>query len=126
MTRAGTDEAGYSIEVGAFGVRVRAWGFWGASVAGGFSAAVLEALQAAPQRGRLQVDAALLKPQRDEGQAAFRELVQATTKLANFRAELVVTNAITKMQLARIIRETSASTWSVTAPTSSAPAGGGP
>jgi hypothetical protein len=123
MKRVGSDDAGYSVETGALGVRVRAWGFWDASLAAGFAKAVVEALDQSTVRSQLLVDAIALKPQRDEGQEAFRAMIRDTAKLGLPRAELLVTNAITKMQLGRILREAGARVWTMTTPMSS-PAGG--
>ncbi len=123
MKRVGSDDAGYSVETGALGVRVSAWGFWDAALAGNFSQAVLEAFDTVGNRAQLLVDATALKPQREEGQAAFLAMVKATSRLGLPRVELVVTNPITKMQLGRILREAGARTWIMTTPMSS-PAGG--
>ena len=124
MKSAGNDDSGYSVDVLALGIQIRAWGFWDAALATNFVAAVLDAIRANPQRSWLTLDASQLKPQRDEGQAALRELVETTAKLGQ-RGELIVANAITKMQLARIIREARANTWTMRGATSSPPADGG-
>jgi hypothetical protein len=123
MMRFGTDESGFSIETSPLGARVLAWGFWDAAIAVAFPAAVLDALGA---RGgqQLLVDATQLKPQGDDGQAAFRRLVEATSKL-KLRAEVVVTNAITKLQLVRILREVGSGNWTTSNATSAAFAKGG-
>jgi hypothetical protein len=102
MKAAGDDESGFSIDSSALGVRVEAWGFWDASTCTRFPTAVLDAIRGAPQRAPVVVDATRLKPQREEGQAAFRDLAQTTSKLG-VRVELIVTNPITKMQFVRIL-----------------------
>ena len=111
MTPARDDESGFSVETGALGVRVEAWGFWDAPTCLRFPTAVLEAVRGAPQRS-VVIDATRLKPQRDEGQAAFRDLALTTSKLG-VRVELLVTNPITKMQLARILRENDLRGWTM-------------
>jgi hypothetical protein len=114
--RFGTDESGFSVETRPLGARVLAWGFWDASIAVAFPTAVLDAAGGCQH---LLVDATQLKPQGEEGQAAFRRLVQATSKL-KLRAELVVTNAITKLQLLRIVREAGSGNWTTGNATSAA------
>jgi hypothetical protein len=110
------EESGFTVEVGTLGVRVRAWGFWNAEIATSFVTRVLELVRAAPRSAPLYIDATQLKPQRDEGQAALREVVNVVSKLGVVRAELVVTNAITRLQLARIIRESGAECWTLRSP----------
>jgi len=113
--RQGSDESGFSVETNAVGVRVRAWGFWDAATAANFAPAVFGALRGGmTRRPQLLIDATQLKPQRDEGQQAIRDLVESASKLGVARAEFVVTNAITKMQVSRILRELNVSGWSLT------------
>jgi hypothetical protein len=113
VTRAVTKESGFAVDLGPQAVRVRAWGFWDEQAATAFTTAVLDALRVPPRRGQLVIDATNL-PQRDDGQRAFRDVIAETAQLGPVRVELVVTNAITKMQLARLIRELGASHWTLT------------
>ncbi|HVY44654.1 MAG TPA: hypothetical protein VHB21_02200 [Minicystis sp.] len=125
MARFGSDEAGFSIDAIASSVKVRAWGFWDAATAARFPPAVFEALAAAGPRAELLVDVTELKPQREAGQAALHEVIEGTVRLGLRRAELVVTNAITRMQLARIVREAGARSWTLSAPIPPARPNGG-
>ena len=107
----GSEESGFSVaSEGGTIVRVHAWGFWDPQLAATFPTAVADAC-----RGRRPVDLLLdvsrLKPQRDEGQEAFRQLMLAI-KTTVRRVGVVVTNTITRMQLARISREAAAGNWS--------------
>jgi hypothetical protein len=114
LSRVGTDESGYSLESGVLSVQVRAWGFWDVPLAASFAGAVVDALRAAGPRVALRIVATDLKPQGEAGEAAFRALIAAATKLGLDGAELVVGNAITKLQLARIVREVGARSWMIT------------
>jgi len=104
MPMFGTDADGFSItfEEPSQLLRVRAYGFWPPEVAAAFAASVLQACQP-PRRAReLVVDAADLKPQREEGQAALRSVFAALPRLGIGRASVLTGNALTKLQLLRL------------------------
>jgi hypothetical protein len=120
----GDAESGFSVESTAVTLRVRAWGFWDVSTAAAFAPSVLAELRTSPRR-HVVVDATQLKPQREEGQSALRDVVAGVSKLGAARAEILLTNAITKMQLARIIRELGDRVWRIDTPTPTPSADGG-
>jgi hypothetical protein len=120
MPRVGTELTGFTVETGGEAVRVEAWGFWGAEVAEVFASNVVEACRVARAPVRLIVDVRELKPQREEGQAAFRDMMVGAARLGVSHAVMVVTNAITKLQLARLASEKGAGSWSFVASPDSA------
>jgi hypothetical protein len=122
MQRFGNDESGFSVvwEDASGTVRVKAWGFWDAGLSASFSRAVGGVCRSARRPLKLFVDAMMLKPQRDEGQAAFRALMTILVSLGGVRAAVAVGNAITRIQLVRIAKETSAEGWSFLATEGSA------
>jgi hypothetical protein len=106
VQRFGNDDSGFSItneEVAH--VRVEGWGFWDPDVAADFERATLEACREAQRPLQLELDMTRLRPQRDEGQAAFKRLLAALTALGAERAVVRAASALTKMQLMRIVRE---------------------
>ena len=112
MPRVGNDQAGFSIEEATHGVRVQVWGFWDSTVAACFAKAVIDACRAARSPVHLFVDATELKPQREEGQAAWEDLLTLVARAAIARADIKVTNAITRMQMVRIARRVDMPGWS--------------
>lgn len=107
MKRVGDDLAGFStdydVEVGA--VRVRAWGFWSASIAESFVQAVSDACRSSPKGASLLMDMADLKPLREEGQRAFGGLVGCLRELGISRTTVMTTSHLTKLQLLRLVAE---------------------
>lgn len=85
-------------------VRVRAWGFWPPAVANALVDSVFEAFPMGRKPAQIMIDAVALKPQRDEGQAAFAEMFDRLAKLGGVRVDIVVASPLTKLQLARITK----------------------
>jgi hypothetical protein len=110
MIRGGSDEAGFVIDVGVVYLSIHVWGFWDAATAAEFGRAGADAVRTST-RTQLVVDATRLKPQRDDGEAALRSVIEATASSKLVRAEVRVGNAITRMQLARLVREKGAGKW---------------
>jgi len=115
MPRVGSALTGFDVVESDEAVRVEVWGFWGKEVADLFAPTVVEACRAARSPVRLLVDASAFKPQREEGQAAFRDMMIGSARCGVQRAVMIVTNAITKLQLARIATENGAGSWSFVA-----------
>ena len=86
-------------------VRIRGWGFWPSHVANALVDSVFEAFPLGRKPAQIVIDAAALKPQRDEGQAAFAALFDRLAKLGGVRVDILVTSPLTKLQLARIAKE---------------------
>jgi hypothetical protein len=104
MPTFGTDADGFSITFDEPSrlLRVRAYGFWSPEVAATFAASVIEACRPPRRPKELVVDAADLKPQREEGQAALRSVFAALPGLGIGRASVLTGNALTKLQLLRL------------------------
>jgi hypothetical protein len=97
-------------------VRVRAWGFWRLEITTSFSQAIVSECRAASPPVGLLIDATRLLPQRNEGQAAFSELMTASRTLGLTAVAIVVSSSITRMQLLRIAKETGARDWAYFSP----------
>ena len=111
MTRVGSDDGGFSSR-SARSASGSTRGASGTRPPAPPSRTRSEAFRTTPQRGAVVLDATRLKPQREEGQRAFRDLAEASSKLG-VRVELIVVNAITKMQIARILRENGVHGWTI-------------
>src|SRR5262245_59930825 len=105
MRHRGDAEAGFAIEVDSAKkvLRIRAWGFWGDALAESLGPSLLENGRA--DASEAVVDAKDLKPQRESGQRAIAALFDALSKLKIPRATMVVTNALTRLQIMRIAKE---------------------
>ena len=105
----GDAAGGFSVnsEDGASEVQVKAWGFWSIDVATAFRTAILDACVPATIK-RLALDLRALKPMRDEGQQGVSAVMAALPRLGIERATVITSSPLTKLQLLRIIRETSA------------------
>jgi len=86
-------------------VRVRAWGFWPPAIANAFADSLFESAQGGRKPTQIMIDAESLKPQREEGQAAFSAVCERASKFGGTRIEIFVTSSLTKLQLARITKE---------------------
>ena len=106
MAHFGNDEAGFSVWLDdpTRTVRVKAWGFWTPEVAAEFARSVTEACRSV-QNANLSMDLTGLKPQREEGQAAFAAMMGALPRLGLSRASIQGANPLTKLQLLRIAKE---------------------
>lgn len=104
MPTFGSDADGFSVvfDEAARSLRVRAWGFWTPDVASSFAPAVIDACRSARRAADVVVDAADLKPQREEGQLALTTVFGALPGLGITRASIVTGNPLTKLQLMRI------------------------
>ena len=113
MRSFGTEDSGFAVDYRSGGrtVVVRAWGFWDPALAAAFPGAVTEACQEATPPFGLLLEVSQLKPQREAGQGAFRALMTALREGGPARTAVVFENAITKMQLTRIARETATGGW---------------
>lgn len=88
-------------------VFVNAWGFWSVDVAAAFRSTVLDACTPLAFK-RLVLDFRALRPMRDEGQQGVSAVMAALPRLGIERATVITASQLTKLQLLRIVRETSA------------------
>jgi len=104
MDRVGNDGAGFSLEYepSPSAIRVKAWGFWGAEVAGAFGKKVGEACKNRPAGTTLYLDMTELRPMREEGQAAFTALLESLTSLGITSTMISTGSQLTKLQLLRL------------------------
>jgi hypothetical protein len=86
-------------------------GFLGPEIASSLVRSVAAECSFAARPVRLLVDVTRLLPQRDEGQAAFGDLMTSVTMLGEASVAVVFSNMITKMQLLRLAKERGARNW---------------
>lgn len=114
MTKVGDSAAGYAIESSrtiAGSTLVRAWGFWKGPVANEFANDVLSAVTKGAPFAVL-FDLTELKPQGYDGEKAFDAMISALSALATLRsAAIVTTNALSKLQLNRLVRAQKQTRW---------------
>jgi hypothetical protein len=106
-TAVGGAAGGFRVSgAGSAALRIQVWGYWGPEVAGEFSKKVAAMAPSLTLATALTFDASELKPQGVEGQEALRVLFRAIapTTLTGGEA-VVVKNVLTRMQLARLLRE---------------------
>jgi hypothetical protein len=102
----GTNAGGFRIVGTAQGLlRLTVWGYWSPDVVRSFGVDGPAALQRLMPTSALVVDANELKPQGADGQEALRVLFRALTGVALAKATVISVNALTRMQLARLLRE---------------------
>ncbi len=105
-TDVGTEAGGYRVSgSGTSVVRIRAWGYWPPEVVDAFirdAAAVCREL--APS-ATLGLDAGELKPQGSDGQDALRTFFRSLAALTFVKGTVFANNALTRMQLTRLLRE---------------------
>jgi hypothetical protein len=86
-------------------VRAEAWGYWPPDVATAFSREVPAITQKLAATTTFVLDANQLKPQGAEGQQAIRVLCHALGAARFAKATILCSNALTRMQLTRLLRE---------------------
>ena len=102
----GTEAGGFRIQAGRDGtVRVTAWGYWPPDVARTFGADATAATQKLGAAGAFTLEASDLKPQGADGQEALRVLFRALVPATFARGLVLSSNALTRMQLTRLVRE---------------------
>jgi len=101
----GDTAQGFTIESRGGAVLVRAWGFWSVEFVPEFLPPVMAALEAAGKGGAFTIDLKDLRPLRDEGQAAFRQLMTRALAHGSWVIELQGASALTKLQMLRLTRE---------------------
>ena len=110
-------EAGFALQLGPPGrlIQGRAWGFWGRPVAERFQRELSDTLRQIERPSRLLLDMSQLLPQSDEVQVLLRQAMSSASLAGLGQAAIIVTNAITKLQLTRLAREARVSQWAFVA-----------
>jgi hypothetical protein len=102
----GSEAGGFRILAGADGnLRIAAWGYWSVHVIAAFNERAPAATQALLAGGLFVFDCKELKPQGTQGQDAIRGLFRMLARLPFAKGLIVKGNAMTCMQLARLLRE---------------------
>ena len=105
----GSEEGGFRILGSTDGnLRIAAWGYWPLDVIDAFSAKAPAATRALVAVGVFVFDCKELKPQGTQGQDAIRALFRVLARLPFAKGLIVKGNAMTCMQLARLLRESGA------------------
>jgi hypothetical protein len=105
----GSEAGGFRVLSGGDGnLRIAAWGYWPAEVISSFLISAEAAVLSLAPAGIFVFDSKDLKPQGSEGQEALRVLFRALARLPFAKGMIVRGNAMTCMQLARLLRECSA------------------
>jgi hypothetical protein len=102
----GTGTGGFRLVGTAQGLlRITGWGYWQEDVVRSFAVDAIAALQKLAPSGTLVLDASELKPQGAGGQEALRVLFRGLVSHTLAKATVISGNALTRMQLARLLRE---------------------
>ncbi|HYQ04677.1 MAG TPA: hypothetical protein VER96_38650 [Polyangiaceae bacterium] len=105
-TNVGSEAGGFRILGSTDGnLRIAAWGYWPADVVSAFNSKAPAATQALVAVGVFVFDCKDLKPQGAEGQDAIRALFRTLARLPFAKGLIVKGNAMTCMQLSRLLRE---------------------
>jgi outer membrane protein OmpA-like peptidoglycan-associated protein len=113
MPEAPRSSADFGTETGGFRVlssaecnlRILAWGYWPVQVIKVFGPETLAAVQTLTPSSLFVFDSTELKPQGADGQEAIRLLFRALAPLPFAKGVILKGNAMTCMQLARLLRE---------------------
>jgi hypothetical protein len=102
----GTGAGGYRVSgCGTAVVRIRAWGYWAPDVVDAFMRDAAAVCRELTPSATLGIDAGELKPQGAEGQDALRTFFRSLAGLTFAKGTLFANNALTRMQLTRLLRE---------------------
>ena len=106
LSEAGTDAGGFRINGSPQAtLRIEVWGYWSPEVATRFVRDAPPAVQRLTPAAAFVLDAAHLKPQAAGGQEGFRTLFRALSALTFAGGKIIAKNALTCMQLMRLLRE---------------------
>jgi len=84
---------------------VQVWGYWVAAVAAAFAREAPAAIRALGPAAVFTLDAIKLKPQGVDGQEALRAMFRELAQLTFSKGMVVANNALTRMQITRLLRE---------------------
>ena len=103
---AGTEAGGFRVGGAPHSaLRIEAWGYWSSEVASKFAREAASAVKNLSPAATFVLDAPNLKPQSAEGQEALRALFRGLSALTFAEGKIVASNALTCMQLMRLLRE---------------------
>jgi hypothetical protein len=103
--RVGTDGGGFRLTSGTVEFRIEGWGYWTPDVVSAFRRQAPPAARKLGADGLFVFDAKLMKPQGTDGQDALRELFRLLAALPFARGSVMAANALTRMQITRLLRE---------------------
>jgi hypothetical protein len=103
--RVGTDAGGYRLFATIKELRLEAWGYWTPEVVATFRRQIGAAIRRLGEQGLFVVDAKELKPQGTDAQDALREFLRVLSAVAFASGKITAQNALTRMQLTRLVRE---------------------
>jgi hypothetical protein len=102
----GTDGGGYRVSGSPSTLlRIRAWGYWPVEVTTVFGREAAALCRDLAPDATLVLDASDFKPQGSEGQEALRVFLRALAPLTFAKGLVLAGNALTRMQLTRLLRE---------------------
>jgi hypothetical protein len=101
----GTQLGGFRVLNAEGNLSVTAWGYWPGEVSRAFAVKVPAAAQMLAPSSIFVLDSRELKPQGVEGQEALRLLFRVLAQLPFAKGTILRGNAMTGMQLSRLLRE---------------------
>ena len=102
----GDPAGGFHVSVVALtALRIRVWGYWSPDVATAFARDTSTVCQRLTPAAAVILDADELKPQGAGGQEALRVVFRKLATLTFAKGNVVASNALTRMQLTRLLRE---------------------
>lgn len=101
----GTEAGGFRLLSADGNLHVAAWGYWQSDVIGTFARKVPAAAEMLAPSSVFVFDSRELKPQSAEGQEAIRLLFRVLARLPFAKGTILKGNAMTGMQLSRLLRE---------------------
>lgn len=105
----GSNAGGFRVQSNAErNLRIAAWGYWPTDVTSSFGVQAVAAVQALTRSSVFVFDSKDLKPQGTDGQEAIRLMFRALARLSFAKGVILRGNAMTCMQLARLLRECAA------------------
>ena len=99
------EAGGFRITVASSLLCITVWGYWPADVAAAFTREATAISQKPMRFTALVLDAAALKPQGAEGQAALRVMFKVLASMGVAKGTFIADSLFSKMQLVRLLRE---------------------
>jgi len=85
--------------------KVQVWGYWVADIAAAFAREAPVAIRSLDAAAVFTLEATKLKPQGVDGQEALRTMFRELARLTFAKGVVVANNALTRMQISRLLRE---------------------
>jgi hypothetical protein len=86
-------------------LKVQVWGYWVADVAAAFARDAPVAMRTLDGAAVVTLEATKLKPQGADGQEALRVMFRELARQTFAKGVVVANNALTRMQITRLLRE---------------------